>query len=58
MGKDSIEKWKNKTYKIRKAGDRIPIVPLARSRSKKQEEAETWIKKGDFKPGSQEQTEK
>ena len=31
------QKWKNKIYKLRKV-DRIPILQLVRSRSKKQKE--------------------
>ena len=42
------QKCKNKIY-------RIPVLPLARFRSKKQKETETRIKKDSGKPGSSSQ---
>ena len=34
------QKWKNKIYKVGKVDDRIPVLQLTRSRSKKQKETE------------------
>ena len=34
------KKWKNKIYKLGKVDDRIPVLQLARSRGKKQNESD------------------
>ena len=34
------KKWKNKIYKLGKVEDRIPVLQLARSRAKKQNESD------------------
>ena len=45
------KKWKNKIYKVGKVNDRIPVLQLTRSRSKKQKEPDILIDEG-FKLGS------
>ena len=45
-------KWKNKIYKLGSFNDRIPVLPLTRSRSKKQKESNIWIEKDGFKSRS------
>ena len=42
----------NKIYKLRKVDDRIPVLQLTRSTSKKQNEPDIWFEENAFKPGS------
>ena len=46
------KKWKNKVYKLLEGDDRIPILQVAGSKSKRQKETEKYIKKDGFKPSS------
>ena len=46
------QKWENMIYKRYEVDDRIPILKLIRSRSKKQKETKIWIEKDGFKPGA------
>ena len=39
------KKWKNKIYKLGKVDDRISVLQVTRSRSKKQKEINIWIEK-------------
>ena len=43
---------KNKIYKLRNVDERIPVIQLNRSRSKKQKEPNILIEEDGFKPGS------
>ena len=43
---------KKKICKLGKVDDRIPVIQLTRSRSKKQKEADIWIEEDGFKAGS------
>ena len=37
--------WKLKMHKLGKVDDRIPVLQVTRSRSKKEKEADIWIEK-------------
>ena len=51
-------KTERKIYKLWKVDDRLPILQLARSRWKKQNEAKIWVRKDDKINQAQDKSEK
>ena len=46
------QNWKNKIYRLGKVDEKIPILQVTRSKSKRQAQTEIWMEKHGFKPGS------